>query len=326
MECLQDRHGVAATAAARVVRDIGKDQRRCGRQGEADRVVQAGQGGTEPVAPSPAGNCDFARQRAGGVLVGCRHHHGQPVERRIGKREPAHDGDILDAPGIGAFGHALLAEVDQFAVRAVGSVLAGQLRHRRRHDRQADAGQESRRAGQQTAQQHGRLGAAFAHVEMGVGAVADEPVQQGDIGVRHIGMQVERGDDRNLRADDAANQAKQRALRIMVPGRQSGAVQHEVDSVQAAGLRQVGLPALHQPIEKLLLHRPVRLGHCQKAGHRLPRAGRIHRSQKAWEFTQHAWCRRSRLGQQRRAADQGAGLEIGLRRDRGEPVAFDGEA
>jgi hypothetical protein len=120
----------------------------------------------------------------------------------------SHHRDIQDASGIGRLGHALLAEVDQFAVWPVGGVLAGQLGHRRRHDRQPDAGQEGTRAVEQPTQQGGRLGAALAHVEMRVGAVADEAVQQRDIGIGDIGMQVEAGDHGRVVADDAADQGQ----------------------------------------------------------------------------------------------------------------------
>ena len=68
----------------------------------------------------------------------------------------------------------------------------------------------------QAAQQRSRLGATFAHVEMRVGAVADEAVQQRDVGVRDVGVQVEGGDDRGVRSNDAPDQRQQRALGVVI--------------------------------------------------------------------------------------------------------------
>ena len=206
MERLEDRHGVSSPAAARIVGDVGEDHGGCGRACEADGFVQAGQCGAKAVAALPAGHRNLPRQRVGRRLIGRGDHDREAIEGRIGIGKPAHDRDIQHAPGIRRLSHPLLAEVDQLAIRPVGSLLAGELRYRRRHDWQADASQEAARSVQQPAQQARRLGAAFAHVEVRIGAVADEAVQQSDIGFGHIGMQVEGSDNRHLRPEDTANQ------------------------------------------------------------------------------------------------------------------------
>ena len=123
VERLQDRHGVAAATAAGVVGDVGEDQRRsavvvAARRTASSRLVRVG---PELVAPGPAGLGDLCGQRVGGVLVGGRHHDGQAVERGVGVGEAAHDRDVQHATGIGRLRHALLAEVDQFAVGPVAA-------------------------------------------------------------------------------------------------------------------------------------------------------------------------------------------------------------
>ncbi len=89
---------------------------------------------------------------------------------------------------------AALAELDHLGIGAGG----GQHRHRRRHDRQAQAHPLGPGAGEQFAQRRRRLGAALAHVEMRVGAVADKGVDQIDHAVGDIGVEVEGRDDRHV--------------------------------------------------------------------------------------------------------------------------------
>ena len=116
----------------------------------SSRLVRVGRNWSRRAQPASA--ISFAK-RIGGVLVGGGDHDGQAVERGVGEGKAAHDRDVQDAPGVRRFGHALLAEVDQFAVWPVRCVLAGKLGDRRRHDRQPDAGEKGAGAAQQAAKQ-----------------------------------------------------------------------------------------------------------------------------------------------------------------------------
>ena len=173
------------------------------RRTASSRLVSEGRKRSRRSHPATATSL---RQRVGRRLIGRGDYHCEAIEGRIGIGKPAHDRDIQHAPGIRRLSHPLLAEVDQLAIGPVESLLAGELRYRRRHDWQADASQEAARSVQQPAQQARCLSAAFAHVEVRIGAVADEAVQQSDIGFGHIGMQVEGSDNRHLRPEDTPNQ------------------------------------------------------------------------------------------------------------------------
>ena len=221
--------------------------------------------------------------------------------------------------------HTLLAEVDQFAVGPVAGVLAGQHGDGRRHDRQADVRQVGARSWHQAAQRLRCLDAAFPHVQMRVGAIADVGVHQLDVGRRHIGVQIVGRDDRHLIADHAADHGQQRALGIVVVHGQSSAVQHAVNAVEFAGCAQVGLPLRHHAVEEFLRHRPVRLGHRQQTGFRLPGAGRVHVGDEAGHLPQHHRRGRPCIGQHGVAAEQGPRAKVGFEGDRREAIAFDGK-
>ena len=142
---------------------------------------------------------------------------------------------------------------------------------------------------QQATQDLRRFRAAFAHIQMRVGAVADKGVQQVDIRLRHIRVQIVAGDNRHGIPDDPSDQGEHGAFRIMVIGREAGAMQHAIDAVDRASRSQVGFPPLQQPVEERLLHRAVRFGHGQQRGQRFPGTGRIHVGDETRQLPQHAW-------------------------------------
>ena len=70
------------------------------------------------------------------------------------------------------------------------------------------------------------------HVDVGVGAVADERVRVLDHLRRRVGMKVERGDDRDVVADERAHPAQQLPLPVLVVLGHHRPVQAEVDRVE----------------------------------------------------------------------------------------------
>ena len=148
MKRLQDRHGVAAAAAAGIVGHVGEGQCRTalvlGRNRQAtasSRLVRSGRNRSRRSQPAIAISRARSSAACWSVAVTTT---VRPLNGRIGEGEPAHDGHVQHPPGIRRLVHALLAEVDQLAIGAVGRVLAGQLGHSRRHDRQADAARQVR--------------------------------------------------------------------------------------------------------------------------------------------------------------------------------------
>ena len=142
---------------------------------------------------------------------------------------------------------------------------------------------------QQATQDLRRFRAAFTHIQMRIGAIADKGVQQVDIRLRHVGVQVVAGDNRHAIPHDAPDQGEQGALRIMVLGREARAMQHAIDAVDRTGSAQISLPSLQQPVEERLLHRAVRFGHGEQGGQGFPGTGRIHVGDEARQLPQHAW-------------------------------------
>ena len=124
VERLEDPHRVAAPAAAGIVGDVGEDQRRAGRgppclcasRAASSSGVSVGRNRSRRAQPASAISRASACAASG---VGRGDHDGQAVERRVGIGEAAHHRDVQHAPGIGRLAHALLAEVDHLAVRAV---------------------------------------------------------------------------------------------------------------------------------------------------------------------------------------------------------------
>ena len=105
--------GLSATSA-----NISAGLARSGRTNrEPHRVIQDGQGRAEPLPPSPPGLRDLARQACRRIRVGRGDHDRQPIERRVGIGEAAHDRNIQHPPGIRRLVHPLLAEIDQLAIR-----------------------------------------------------------------------------------------------------------------------------------------------------------------------------------------------------------------
>ena len=98
---------------------------------------------------------------------------------------------------ISAF-HAALAGVDHLGVRttAVG------IRHRRRHDQQANKGALRLDAAGASADSGGRLGTTLG-VSMRLPLIADEPfVDRLNHALRNVGVQIQSRHDRHIRADD----------------------------------------------------------------------------------------------------------------------------
>ncbi len=139
-------------------------------------------------------------------------------------------------------------------------------------------------------------------------------------------MQVERGDHGHRGADDAPDHLQHRAFGIVIAGGQAGAMQNGIHGVELAGGRQIGLPALHEPIEERLIDRSIRLRHRQQARHRFPIARGVHRGDETGHLPQHARRGGAGLAQHLVAADQGARPKVSLRRDRRKAVALDREA
>jgi len=296
------------------------------RQSQPRCLLQRREQWTEALAPRPAGLGDLPRQPFRRLRIGRGDHHGQAVEWRVGVGEATHHRHVQHPPRIRRFAHALLAEIDQLAVRPVRCILTGELGHGRRHDRQPDAGEAGACAGQQAAQHLRRLGAAFAHVEMRVGAVADERVHQCNVGVRDIGMQIVGGDHGDRVVHHPADQGEQGAFRVVVLCRQPGAMQHAIHAVELSPGAQTGLPLRHQAVEERLINRSVGFRHGEHDRHWVPRPGGVHGGDEARQFAQHARGRRARLIQHRLTRQQGAGGKIGLGGDRRKAVALDREA
>ena len=93
----------------------------------------------------------------------------------------------------------------------------------------------SRRPGCEAARQ--QLGGAFAgggHVDVRIGAVRHQRVGLAQHAPRDVGVQVEAGDDRQLRPDDRAQPRQQLAFAVVGVLGHRGAVQVEVDRVEPA--------------------------------------------------------------------------------------------
>ncbi len=161
---------------------------------------------------------------------------------------------------------------------------------------------------------------------MRVGAIADKGIDQIDHAVRDVGVQVEGGDDRDLRPDDPAHQLEQRAFRVVVLGGQRRAMGAEIDAVERQRCGEPPLDGAEQFGEKTVLDRTVGLAHRQRDADRLPRSARIHRGDEARRFRQHRRRRAARFGQDVLAFEIGAGEEMRLARRRREFVALDREA
>jgi hypothetical protein len=180
-------------------------------------------------------------------------------------------------------------------------------------------------AGEQAAQEGGAFRAALAHVEVGVGAVADEGVDERDVGVGHVGVEVAGADEGQL-AEFGADEGLQGAFGVVEGGGQAGAVEDGVDAVHvsAQGAEAVA-PLVHHGLEQGVVHRAVRLGHGEHEGARLPGAGGVHGGNEAGHFAQRLGGRAAGVGDDGLAAQPAALGEILRRGDGGEAVALDGE-
>jgi hypothetical protein len=243
--------------------------------------------------------------------------HAEPVLRGVGIGEPAHHRHVHDFRP-----DPLLAEIDHVGIGAGG----GQQRHRRRDDRQSDQRALGLGAGQQLAERRGRLLAALAHVEMRVGAVADERIDRLHHAVGDVGVEVERRDDRHVRPDDLAHHREEGAFRVVVLGRHRRTVGADIDRVERQRRAQPGADRAEKFDKERVLDRPVRFGHRQRDADRDPRTDPIHCRDEARRFGQHRRRRPARL------ADDVVTLEIGPVEkmlpggDRREFVALDREA
>jgi hypothetical protein len=94
-------------------------------------------------------------------------------------------------------------------------------------------------AGAQAARhQLGRQRAGVGHVDVRVGAVGHQRVGLAQHAVRDVGVQVQAGDDGQVGADQRAQPAEQLAFAVVGMLGHRGAVQVEVDAVQAAARRR----------------------------------------------------------------------------------------
>ena len=83
----------------------------------------------------------------------------------------------------------------------------------------------------------GGAGTGFGHVDVRVGAKARHRLRERQHAARDVGMQVQAGDHRHPRADDGAQPRQQLAFGVVGVFGDGGAVQVEVDGVEAAALR-----------------------------------------------------------------------------------------
>ena len=93
-------------------------------------------------------------------------------------------------------------------------------------------------AGQDEAEGQGRLLAALGHVDVRVGAVADDEIAALDHALGDVAVQVERDDDFAFRAGELAGERDDLAVGIVAVGGDHGAVVGDVDGVEGAGLRE----------------------------------------------------------------------------------------
>ena len=302
----QQEHRVAAPAAARIVGDIGKDERghrlvAPRRKRLCDGIIERGELGVEPRAVVPAVVRDLAGEGLGGGLVAARgHDDAEAVLGCVGIGKAAHHRDVHDRR-VQLF-LAALAELDHLGVGTGGS----QHGHARRHDRQAQPHPRGLRAGEQLRERRGRLGAALAHVEMRVGAVADKGVDPVDHAVGDVGVQVETGDDRHAGADDIADGLEKDAFGVVLLCRQRRAVCADIDTVERQGRLEPACDRVEQLGEKPMLDRPVGPAHRQRDADRVPRPGRVHCRDKAGRLRQHRRGGRARFppGQARGVASR----------------------
>jgi hypothetical protein len=253
---------------------------------------------------------------SGRELAPRRHHHREPVLGRVAIGESAHHRDIHD---LGP--HPRLAVVDHIGVRAAG----GQHGHCRRHDRETDQGALRLRAGQHLAQRVGRLRAPLAHVEMWVGAVADEDVDAVHHQPRNIGVEIEGGGDGHVGPDHLADHREEQPVGIVLLGGEGGAVRADIDAVERQR-RQEAPPHLREHLDKeAVLDRAVGLGHRGEDRHRRPGPAAVHRCDEARGLAQHARARRARLGEKRLAGEICPRDEIRLPRHGRELVALNGK-
>ena len=171
MEGFQNPHGIAAPAAARIIGNISESQLHGAMQRLLRRVFQSGQIGDEAAAPFPNGSRQPIGQRFRRRLVCRGDDHRHAIEGRIAIGKATHDGNIGNAL---ILCRPFLAEVDHLSIRP----LCGQHGNRGCHNRQAAEGAMETLTGQTPAHQHGTFRAAFAHIQMRIGAIANKNVSQ----------------------------------------------------------------------------------------------------------------------------------------------------
>ena len=319
VEGAQNLHGVAGAAAARVVGHIGEGEwggafgQFCQRVGDRSQLRH------EAVAPFPAGLRQLIGQRLGRGALGARHHNGHAVERRVAIGEATHHRDIGDAV---LFGCASLAEIDHLGIRP----LRGEHGDGGCHDRQAAMRADETLALQQPQHEVGALRTARPHVDMRVGPIADEGVVERHVFGRDVAVQIVAAHEGDF-TEYLAHLRLQGAFRVQQFGGQAGAVQHGVATVAITAQRlQPGAPFGHETGENGVLHRPIRLGHGQHDGVRLPRAGLVHGGDEARHFAECGGRGGAGVVHQVVAAEQAAGFEVVQCGRRRPAVALDGKA
>ena len=147
-----------------------------------------------------------------------------------------------------------------------------------------------------------------------------------DHAVRHVAVQVERRHDRHIRADDVANHAEDRAVRVAVLGGDHGAVVADVDTVERHRRLQPR-PHLRQGfLEECVVDRAACLDEADQDGNGLPLDAAVHGGVETQHLRRETRFRPVELGAELVAGNVEPLQKVIAPGDRGEAVALQHEA
>jgi hypothetical protein len=197
--------------ATRVVGHVGQQHRRPSTGGSVarDRDGVGERDGVQPVAGSTVP--DGGRERSDGVdgdgLVAPidGDAHGGALHRHVGEREPAEHRHVAQRWFEHRFGHR-----HHLAQRLVGGRELCDLGQHHRQSLHDDRGAAAPAVTEQVGDEGCRVGDAFADVDVRVGAVADDRVDDLAHRRRHVGVEVEHHGDRGRRSDTASRTARRK--------------------------------------------------------------------------------------------------------------------
>ena len=153
--------------------------------------------------------------------------------------------------------------------------------------------------------------AALARVGVRILQIADEDVEVVDHLSRHVGVQVEGADHRNVRSDAAADHREKIAIGIVRSGAERGAVRNDIHAVEWGRRNQAILDFADQVIEERLIDRTARLRTRKPQRNRRPRTTAIHFREEARQIQRGPARPDARLADDLVAADIGALRKVG---------------